>query len=594
MIEKYLQAFSISLFLSLLLTPAVRLWAVRCNFLSLPKEDRWHKHPTALYGGIAIFFAFIIPFALFTPDKNNIFYAFLLGAVMSFGLGLFDDIFHITPYSKIATQVIIACTMVLMGMSFKIIANPLINIPVTIFWFVIVMNAVNILDNMDGLCAGIATIASAGLFLYYGFNGDYIIALCAALLLASNLGFLLYNFYPAKIFMGDCGSMFLGFMLASCAALGSSRDISNLLITLAIPVLVLAVPVFDTIFVALTRSSNGRSIYRGGRDHTSHRLVVLGMSERRAVLTLYAVSAAFTALVLLQGVLNLAISLVLIVSGIILLLFFGLFLSDVKAYSEEPKTNNRRQNNKIILSGMVYYKRRILEFFVDLIIICLSYISAYLLRFEGIISSINLKLIVDSLPIIIIIRLITFFRFGLYRGVWKYAGLYDLIAIFKAVTVSSVLSVMTLVLLFRFQGYSRALFFIDWLILLVAVSGIRVVLRIFSEVFVNFSKEGKKDVFIMGAGDAGELLLRELRRNKVLNLKPIGFLDDNPTKFDKKIHGIPILGSRQDIAKLTNKYKIAEIIVAISSLTEEARAEILYSCEKANVTCRWMTEIISK
>lgn len=591
----FLQPFLISLCASLAFTPVIRFFAIRYNFLAQPGEDRWHKTPTALYGGVAIFLAFMLGLLIFAPDKNTLFWAFVLGGIMTFAFGLFDDIFHIMPYTKIVFQVIIACSMVLFGITFKAITNPLISVPVTIFWFVAIMNAFNLLDNMDGLCAGIAIITAGGIFVYYGFNGNYLIALTGCLLAAASLGFLVFNFHPAKIFMGNCGSMFLGFMFAACAVVGTWRHLSNLVITtMAVPVLVLGVPVFDTILVALARSSRGRAFYKGGKDHASHRLVGLGMSERRAVLTLYGVSLAFTILVILRVALNLAVSITLISFATILLLFFGFFLSQVRVYPEDSKPKTKGGiSQRIILSGMIYHKRRIVEVLVDLIIICLSYISAYLLRYEGILSQRNLNLIGTSLPLIIIIRLICFFRFGLYGGVWKYIGLHDLISIFKAVTLGSVLSVLALVFFFRFESYSRALFVIDWLLLLVAISGVRIVLRIFREFFASISKGGKR-VLIMGAGDAGELLLRELRHNKKLNLKPVGFLDDDPQKFQKKIHGIPILGSRENIPKLATDSEVAEVIVAIPSLSEEEIIGIFTICDEAGIGYRRMAEIMPK
>jgi len=593
--EKYLLPFFISFFLALVFTPIVRLIAHRYGFLSYPQEDRWHKKSTALYGGVAIFLAFMISLFALTPNKDIVFWALVLGGTAAFLLGLFDDIFHITPYMKITVQIIIACAMVMLGITFKAINNPLISIPITIFWFVAISNAFNILDNMDGLCAGIAAIAAGAIFIYYGSNGNYLIALMACLLAASSLGFLVYNFHPAKIFMGDCGSMFLGFMLAASAVIGTWRDISNLVITtMAVPVLVLGIPVFDTILVTLTRRSHGRPFYKGGKDHASHRLVGLGMTERRAVLTLYVVSLAFTTLVLLRCVLNLTVSVVLIGAATILLLFFGLFLSGARVYPQGSKPERIGQINKrVILSGTIYHKRRIVEVLIDLTIICLSYISAYLLRFEGVLSEQNLQLIAISLPLIITIRLICFFWFGLYRGVWKYIGLHDLISIFKAVTLGSAISIMVLLLFFRFESYSRALFVIDWLLLLVAISGVRIVLRIFREFFASISKEGRR-ILIMGAGDAGELLLRELRHNKIPDLKPVGFIDDDPNKFRKKIHGVSILGAREDIAAIASNVGADEIILAIPSLPEAEVADVFDICDKAGIGYRKMTEIMPR
>jgi len=589
----FIQPFLTSLCVALAATPLIRMLALRYNFMERPQADRWHKMPTARYGGIAIFAAFMAGLFIFAPVKGTLFWAFALGGTMAFGLGLFDDIFHITPYTKLAFQIIIACCMVLMGITFKSIINPVFSIPITIFWFVAVMNAFNILDNMDGLCAGIAVITAGAIFAYYGFNGNYLIALIACVTAASSLGFLIYNFYPAKIFMGDCGSMFLGFMFATCAVVGTWSYISNLVITtMAVPVLVLALPVFDTILVTLTRRSHGRPFHQGGRDHASHRLVGLGMSERRAVVTLYIVSFSFVMLVLLRQVLNLAVSAVLVSCAAILLVFFGFFLNGVRVYPEYSKPAVKGGvKQRIILSGMIYHKRRIIEVVVDLAIICIAYVSAYLLRYEGIVSERNLQLIVTSLPVIIIIRMVCFFAFGLYRGVWKYAGLHDLVSIFKAVTVGSVAIVLYLVFFYRFHSYSRALFVIDWLLMLVSISGVRIILRLFREFFASISKEGRR-ILIVGAGDAGELMLREIRHNAGLELKPIGFVDDDPRKLRNKIHGLKIMGTRDDIPRLVLDKRIDEVILAIPSLADEEAERIADICDKSGIAYKKMAEII--
>ena len=453
------------------------------------------------------------------------------------------------------------------------------------------MNAFNLLDNMDGLCVGKAVISAGIVFAYYGFSLDYNVAILALIIGAASLGFLRYNFHPAKIFMGDCGSMFIGFIMALISVMGTRMAASNLLAMLAIPVLVLGVPVFDTIFVTLTRRANGRHFYEGGKDHTSHRLVVLGMTEKRTVLTLYFMSLGCGLVAFMYTRLNIAVGIILIMVVVLLMVFFGIFLSQVKISTKDKEIKSGPGEGNIYLGGMIYHKQRMFEMAVDFLLICMSYIAAYLLRYEGVLNTENLNLIVASLPILIIIKLSSLYIFGLYKGVWQYVGVYDLFNIFKAVSFGSLISVVALAFIFRFLGYSRAVFIIDWLIFLIAVSAARLAIRFFREYFFRIVSPQARKILIMGAGDAGEYLLRGLKYNRKLKYTAVGFLDDNENKNGWKIHGIPILGTRKDIPALAEKYKLTEVVVAIPSLSDASFAQLVDICSKSGINCRKMSEL---
>ena len=591
---QYIAPFFTSLVLSLILTPVVRRFAVKYKFVSYPKQDRWRMRVVASLGGIAIFASFLIPYLIFgSHGLKSV--GFVFGAFGIFWLGLFDDIIHIKPDTKLIGQIMIACVTIMFGINFNIASTPLINIPLTIFWIVGVVNAFNLLDNMDGLCAGVTSIAALILCIHSIMNNNAQLAVVALIILGSTLGFLKYNFNPAKIFMGDCGSMLLGYTLAAIALLGTSKEKSGLLITMAIPVLVLAVPIFDTIFVTLARSINNRPISQGGRDHTSHRLVTLGLSEKNAVLLLYAISAVCGVSAVLYTVLNVIHMSILLTLLVIGLFIFGMFLgTEVNIYSaiELNNLNNKKKlNGQLIFSGFIYNKRRIAEVILDFIIISVSYVTAFILRFEGAAFGINIPIIVESLPIVLIIKLITFYLFGLYRGVWRYIGLYDVIAIFKATSFGSILSIVFLLFLFRFQHYSRTVFIIDWLITFISISGARILFRIYKEFFANIRVGGKR-VLIFGAGDAGEMTLREIRQNRALLYKPIGFIDDDVDKVERIIHGVRVLGRSDTLEKLIYKYKIDELLVAIPVTNKRKRAEIYEVCNKTNIPHRDVSKII--
>ncbi len=251
------------------------------------------------------------------------------------------------------------------------------------------------------------------------------------------------------------------------------------------------------------------------------------------------------------------------------------------------------KNNKTVLNNILFYKRRIIEVLLDLVFICVAYYSAYFLRFEGSSLTSNLQLVEKSLVWMILIKISVFYMFGLYRGVWKYISISDLITVFKAVTLGSAFSMISFTLLFRFQDFSRAVVFLDWLILLFLVSGSRILFRVLSELFSRVRKEGK-NILIFGAGDAGEMVIREIKRNKSLNYNPVGFIDDNPTKLGYKIQGIPVLGSRDQIKNLVQAQNIEEVIIAIPSLDAEIFYDIVKICRDCGVSYRKIRGILDK
>ncbi|NQT46151.1 MAG: hypothetical protein HQ593_01565 [Candidatus Omnitrophica bacterium] len=586
--------FMVALGLALLLTPIVRIVALRYKWVADPSQERWHKNPRALFGGVAIFFSFMVPCAIYNHDMS-VFRIFLLGGISIFALGIIDDTLHITPYAKLIGQIMVASLLVIFGVRLEIVSYPLVTVPITILWLVGLMNAFNLLDNMDGLSAGVAAISSFIIFLYSIINNSPHVALMSLLILGSTLGFLRYNFNPAKIFMGDCGSMFLGYALGAIAILGTSKAISNVVVTLSIPILVLAVPIFDTIFVTFARKFNDRPISQGGKDHTSHRLVALGMTERQAVLTLYLISFLCGMGGLLYTRMNKLILSIAILLFVICLILFGVFLGDVKVYSRmedlEKEKGKRKKNGRVLLNDIIIHKRRIMEVVIDFAIICIAYVSSFLLRYEGALSATSIHLIMQSLPLIIIIRFTTFAYFGLYRGVWKYIGLHDLISIFKAVTTGTFISMVALLLFFRFEGYSRAIIVIEWMTLLIFISGVRILLRVFREFFI--SKAGGRRVLIIGAGDAGELLLREMKHNNKLGYKPVGFIDDNPKKHHKSIHGIPVLGSRMDMPRFVQEKRIEEVLIAIPSHSDKMLEGIFQICREHSIPFKHISSIMS-
>jgi UDP-GlcNAc:undecaprenyl-phosphate GlcNAc-1-phosphate transferase len=456
-----------------------------------------------------------------------------------------------------------------------------------IFWLIGITNAINLLDNMDGLASGIAVIAAGFLGLSFVNSGQFNEALIMLLFAGALLGFLVYNSNPATIFMGDCGSMFVGFFLASTALVNVSGGRSrSFLPVLAVPILVLFIPIFDTTFVTVLRKLSGRAASQGGRDHTSHRLVALGLSERRAVWMLYGFAALSGVVAILVQRARLDVSLAAIAGFTILLTLLGVYLGGVKVYDQSEEALAMRDKPLYAFLVDVSYKRRIFEVLLDVVLIILSYWAAYAINFPP--TSPAWNLFIRTLPVLVFIKMSVFLVMGVYRGLWRYTSMSDLIVFAKAVVLSSVASLIVLLFAFRFAGFSRKVFVIDAVLMLIFLAGSRMAFRLFRQILPAVGQRNGRRVLIYGAGDGGELLLRELRNNRELNLSPIGFLDDDPAKAGKVIHGLRVFGGNGDLGNVCKQHEVDEVVISSLKMTDERVQEVLQICADRQIVVKRM------
>jgi UDP-GlcNAc:undecaprenyl-phosphate GlcNAc-1-phosphate transferase len=287
----YLLVFAGALVLAIGATPVARFLAPRIGIIDQPEARKIHQHPVPRLGGAAILVTVIVV-ALVLGERYNFnqFGTILVGATGVSFMGLVDDRWGLRPLIKLAGQLAAALLLYASGVYVGTFHHPFLNLITTVFWVVYITNAINLLDNMDGLAGGVAAIAAAHFALMCAFSGQYLVGALSIALLGACLGFLFYNLNPANIFMGDSGSLFLGFMLAATGIKLRFPD-NVTFVTWMVPVLVLGVPVFDTALVVVSRLRRGLNpLTSPGRDHVSHRLVAAGMSRREAVLMLYVVS----------------------------------------------------------------------------------------------------------------------------------------------------------------------------------------------------------------------------------------------------------------------------------------------------------------
>ncbi|HEX6987936.1 MAG TPA: MraY family glycosyltransferase [Bacillota bacterium] len=291
-------AFLIAAGVALLATPAVRRLAIMTGFLAMPSARGVHDRPVPQLGGLAIFLGFaavlVWRFGIADPTTRSV----LTGGAAILVLGVIDDRIRLRPGVKLLGQIAVAALTVAMGVRVEWISNPLgpgllaldgWSYPLTMLWIIAVVNVMNLIDGLDGLAAGVASIAAITLMVTALHTGlpEVSIVLSAALA-GSALGFLPYNFNPARIFMGDAGAMFLGFGLAVVSVEGLLK--STTVVALGIPILAMGLPIADTFLAIVRRIHSGRPIAEADRQHLHHRLLDMGLSHRDAVIFLYIIS----------------------------------------------------------------------------------------------------------------------------------------------------------------------------------------------------------------------------------------------------------------------------------------------------------------
>ena len=575
---------AISLLLTLACVPAVRRLAVHWGCVALPKKDRWHSRPTPTLGGVAFYAGFVATTVLFSPSFTSAL-PFLLVVTLMFLVGIYDDLRRLNPATKLIGQIASAAVAIYFGYRLEVFGWAPLDALLTAVWIVGLTNAVNLLDNMDGLAGGIGLIAAAYLtFLFYQ-QGDVTYAVIALAIAGAVGGFLFHNFYPASLFMGDAGSLFLGASL-SLLTVHANGEASNILSLVAVPTCILLVPILDTMLVTLTRLLRGQPISQGGKDHSSHRLVTLGLSEPHAVLLLYlmAIVAGATA-IFIEGY-SYGLSLAILPLVLIAFALFTAYLAQVEVLSADEARRRATEKKFTLLLSTLTYKRRLVQVLLDMAVISTAYYLAFALRFEFHLNQFQLNLFVDSLPVVLIASYSAFFLFGNYRGLWRYTGIEDLVSIAKAVMCATLLSMAGLLAVYGFNGYSRIVMVVYGVALFVGVAGSRLSFRLFASL-IHRSRKQKVPVLIYGAGDGGEVVLRECRQNARVEYHPIGFIDDDPLKQGRTVAGLRVLGGADKLPEILRQEKVEGCIISSPKILTSGHGERIRTvCEERGLWIR--------
>jgi UDP-GlcNAc:undecaprenyl-phosphate/decaprenyl-phosphate GlcNAc-1-phosphate transferase len=405
--------------------------APRHGWVVVPRKDRWSVRVVAQFGGIPIVLAFALTGLLFFRTHENV-WIVLLTCGMAV-VGWVDDVAGLAPKPKLLGQVLMAAFAVQSGVVHPLTQSHWINFAFTIFWIVGITNALNLLENMDGLAAGVSIIASAQIILLAG--PMHTISGLALCMLAASAGFLVFNMNPAKVFMGDVGALSIGFFLA-CASVKTAEHLSSLGSVLFVPSLALFIPVFDTLLVSVTRRLSGRPISRGGRDHSSHRLVLIGLNERQAVGLLYTIAATAGVMAYLwkSSWGDLGAGLV----GLFLILstLFWIYLAKV-----ELPDSWRSPTESEVVSVPRYVQQVVINFAVivlDAAVICLALYFAYLMKFERL-DRVLFGRYLFAAALSVAIKVPLLLAFGLYRQQWAISRRQDIYPVLKAVLLAACL-----------------------------------------------------------------------------------------------------------------------------------------------------------
>jgi UDP-GlcNAc:undecaprenyl-phosphate GlcNAc-1-phosphate transferase len=565
-----------------LLQPAGR----RLGLVSEPRIDRWNRASVTTVGGIGVFIAGGLALLLTGGEGAAEHRGLLLGAGLIFLVGLYDDLRELSPPVKLIAQIMVALVVIFSGYRTGFFRSELLNILVTVIWLVGITNALNLLDNMDGLAGGISLIAAGFMSYFFWRNGaDHDLLVISMALLGGLAAFLVHNFPPARIFMGDSGSLLFGFTLASLA-IAKTPQASNVFAVLGVPALLFTLPILDTVFVTITRLMRGQSPAQGGRDHTSHRLVAFGLSERQTVLVLYAIAVVSGAAGAVVESLDYTLSLVLIPVLLVAFAVLAAYLSRLKvvdtAVREGPLTN--------LLQGLTY-RRRLFEIALDFFLASIAYYLAFWSQGGFSLDDPGLDRLVQSLPIAIGGTYLGFFTLGVYRGVWQYIGLRDLVRLGLAVAAGAAATGLVEVLVLPDGSFSPQVVFLFAVFLFVGAATVRSSFRLLDELAPHPVGQGKGGlrVLIFDAGDGADLLLRYLATGGAGAYEVVGFLDDDEFNRGRRIHDIDVLGGTGDAREILQVHDVVGVIAVTGASNRPGFTALRSACAETSVWIRELT-----
>ena len=545
--------------LAALTMPLAKWIARRYGVVSVPYTDARRQEQKPLMGGAAIIAAILVTLAIGRVLPPWM----LVGTAALFVVGLVDDTLVLPPLRKLLLQIVVVMFVLATGPSFRLAPWPLVNAGLAGFFLLSTVNAFNLIDGLDGLAAGVGIIVAAGVTAISLLHGDPVAA-CQALVVAGALvGFLIYNLHPASIFMGDSGALPLGLLLGTMALHAGNLAGNSRLPRYVVPILIMLVPLLDTAIVSVSRMATGTPVSRRGLDHSHHRLLSLGLSDQRAVALAWSLAALAAACAVALTCLPhayLLATLPIIISGFGVV---GLFLIDLTFDVNSPGVayDNLRGPARFILTFS--YKRRLAEAALDLALIPAAYFAAFLIRLDFKINDALMASYIRSLPLVMLATYASFLVAGIYRGIWRYASVSDVIRFANGSVLAGIFVVLaSLVMPLELSGSIAVLYVILLLNLLVAS---RMSFRALRSGVALLALPDER-VLIVGAGELAEAAARYLRSHRSRRFKLVGFVDDDSFTLGKLVHGRRVLGTLADLDRIYETRQFSQVLVAAETI----------------------------
>ncbi len=611
--QEFTIAFVAPLLIALAITPAVIWFATRIGALDQPNERKVHTAPTPRLGGIAIYISFCISILLtfyFEPRQQVIAaldphaaVMLVLSLTLVLMLGVWDDLQPLKPGRKFLGQVIAASIVYLAGFRISSITHPFgpetlqlsfLDYPATILWIVGITNAFNLIDGLDGLASGVALIVSLTIFTISYLKGITMSAMMALTIGGAVLGFLPYNFNRARIFLGDSGSLFLGFTLAILSIQSSTKG--STAFSLIVPMLALGLPIMDTLLSmarrllrSLVHDSGKREsfiqrfvvMFLPDRGHIHHQLIARGFSHRTAVLVLYVVSCVFG-----LGAFMVTVSNDPTTSGILIAIGIATFIGVSQLRYKEMAV--LRNGVLLPLYEWPLMGSSLFQSFLDLAFVVISYTVAYKLTIN---TGISLRIdhpFIRTLTVLAGIQLSVFSLSGLYKSAYRQFGIADLIKIVKSATIALLISWVVLKVLPKsWSAFNLTLIVLQYYFILTLVTGARVSFHILNFLSRQEKKNGERKVIIYGADMKGNSLLQQIINDDALHLDPVGFLDEDPLLEGKRLNGYPVFGGHWKFSRLAREKKVHELIITDDGIHPEILKRLEKTSQETGVTIRF-------
>jgi UDP-GlcNAc:undecaprenyl-phosphate GlcNAc-1-phosphate transferase len=462
-----------------------------------------------------------------------------------------------------------------------------LGVVIALFWLVVITNAFNLLDNMDGLAATLATVAC----LYFAIDAatvhenDLVLVLALSLAFAC-LGFLPFNLRPggdAHVFMGDAGSQLLGFLLAALGLASSWTTAGTTIATMLLPLLVLAIPILDTTLVTIRRLAERRPVTQGGTDHSSHRLVYYGLSETKAVALLALIAVALGATSVAYNVLDRpAVTALGVLVTFALLVQFGSFLAELSEQERRGRPGDTRLRHAVAVQP-----RRLVELLVDSTLVTGTFLLVYLLFVDGRGTELQRGTFLAVLPVLLGTTYVVYVLLGVYRRAWRYATTRDLAAIALASGLATLLAFGIVVATRDLGDFPAGIFLVYGVVTATLAAVSRWCVRLVPEAGGG-PEDGRRRVLVVGAGQVGRGVARDLRGDADAHV--VGFLDDNPRLRRRRVQGVPVLGTIADADAVLSSTRADEVVVTIPDANMDRLDALARACGAAGVAQRVVRE----